>query len=897
MTGTVEILPPSRVVPLAGEAVRVDVATPFSLLSRDTACPGETVAAIFARQRVSSSLPVICLRNGEPVLRENDGWSATVAPGDVLTFLILPQGGNTLRTVAGLAAVAASLIAAPYLAPYLVTATGGFLSAGVASSLIAGGLAVGSGVLINGLMTTRPAPTMQQLQQTGGSAAAASPTYSLSAQGNQARLLSPIPRLYGTHLLYPDFAAQPWARFVGNEQYLYQLFCLGVGEYDVQSVRMGDLLVWSAADGDTRQITDIEIEFYEPGETVDLFRTNVFSSAEVNGQELRNFGISMTATFTSNEMVMTSPTPTVDVNLSGIRTGDRFDLSDGENTGSYLASLIREGLDTIVVADGVFSYQGSSAVVAELDHTVGPFVVCPSGKTVDTIEVDFVFPGGLYYHEDDNTLSSQTVDITVESRLIDDDGNPVDGEEFETLGDHSYSGSRRTALRFTEQYAMGAGRYEVRARRTNSKSLNQRSQTEVRWVGLKGFVPDDDTYSDVSLMAIKMRATDLTAQSTRTFNVIETGKVPVWDGDDWTDPAATDSIAWAIADMLRNSVYGAGLSDSQFDRAKLIDLHRTWVLRGDTFNGIYDTSRTLWDAVSACAAAGRAQPLIAGGLVTFVRDEPRRLAVGSFTPRNIKRGSLSVEHVLYDEENPIDDVIVEFKNAAKLYKDDEIQCSLPGSSSANPARINMFGVTDRDQAEREGLYRAAANKYGRIVAQFNTDMEGKLLLRGDPILVSVDFMGWGQSGDVVEELPGMILRLSQDLEWPDSGGSYIALSKKDNTVWGPCLVTRGAADSEVVIDPTDHGRVVLNDGDYSSFLLESATEQHATRFHFSTDTEMARRFRVAKINPRKSDDIVISGVLEDDRVYDADGAYNPSIPPQRSLDFSKSRNSAFVALF
>jgi len=37
-----------------------------------------------------------------------------------------------------------------------------------------------------------------------------SPTYSLQAQGNSARLEQPIPVQYGRMLAWPDFAAQPY---------------------------------------------------------------------------------------------------------------------------------------------------------------------------------------------------------------------------------------------------------------------------------------------------------------------------------------------------------------------------------------------------------------------------------------------------------------------------------------------------------------------------------------------------------------------------------------------------------------------------------------------------------------------------------------------------------------
>ena len=78
-----------------------------------------------------------------------------------------------------------------------------------------------------------------------GSSPAPSPTYALSAQGNQARLGQPIPVLYGRHLIYPDIATQPYQEYLNNEQYLYQLHVIGQGEYDLEQLRIEDTPITS----------------------------------------------------------------------------------------------------------------------------------------------------------------------------------------------------------------------------------------------------------------------------------------------------------------------------------------------------------------------------------------------------------------------------------------------------------------------------------------------------------------------------------------------------------------------------------------------------------------------------------------------------------------------------
>lgn len=72
------------------------------------------------------------------------------------------------------------------------------------------------------------------------SLSAQSPTYSLQAQGNQARLGNPIPVIYGRHLIYPDFASQPYYEYIDNNQYVYQLHVIGQGEYEIEKIMIED---------------------------------------------------------------------------------------------------------------------------------------------------------------------------------------------------------------------------------------------------------------------------------------------------------------------------------------------------------------------------------------------------------------------------------------------------------------------------------------------------------------------------------------------------------------------------------------------------------------------------------------------------------------------------------
>jgi hypothetical protein len=231
--------------------------------------------------------PTICLFNGAALLRAQ--WTETViGPGDVCAFVALPQGGgggggkNPLKTVLAIAVMIAAPEIAAWMAPELAAAaaasTSAFSGASLAFGALKAGIAIAGTALINAVIPS-PRPATPQLSFGGaGSTPAPSPTYTLTAQGNQARLGQPIPVIYGRHLVYPDLATDPWQEYVENQQFLHQLHVIGQGEYEIEAIRIEDTPIASFA--------EVQTEIVPPGGAVTLFEVNVVTAPEVAGQEL-----------------------------------------------------------------------------------------------------------------------------------------------------------------------------------------------------------------------------------------------------------------------------------------------------------------------------------------------------------------------------------------------------------------------------------------------------------------------------------------------------------------------------------------------------------------------------------------------------------------------------------
>lgn len=484
---------------------------------------------------------------------------------------------------------------------------------------------------------------------------------------------------------------------------------------------------------------------------------------------------------------------------------------------------------------------------------VGPFVVNPAETQITNISVDIEMPRGLYYANNDGSFSTRQVDWQIQRREIDDEGNPISG--WVTMATESHSAADNNPIRQTHKYTVPVGRYEVQALRTDTKDTDSRAGHELRWSALRGHIVGTTMPENVTMLALKMRATDnLSQRSSRLVNCIVMRKLPIWSpGMGWTTPVPTRSIAWAMADALR-AEYGAKLADERIDLQALYDLDVLWANRFDTFDAVFDQKLTVWEALNRIARCGRAVPFLQGGIVRVVRDEAKTLPVALFSPRNIVKDSFSIEYIMPGEDTA-DAVTVEYFND-KTWKPDEVTAALPGSTASQPAKVALYGCTNKAQALREGIYMAAANRYRRRLIAFRTELEGLIPTYGDLVSIAHDMPRWGEAGEIIAyEHPK--LTLSEPVTFADGQNHYISLRKRDGSVSGPWLVTAGASATEVLLTAQL---------DFTPF---TGTTEERTHFAFGVGENWAIKARVVAVQPR-GEQVEISCVAEHPSVHSAD---------------------------
>lgn len=685
--------------------------------------------------------PAIAIVGSKPAVRELGDWEYPLA-GARVQFRQLAMGGgggggsNPLQMVLQIAIIALAVATSVFLGP------GAFGIAGLGLSSFVANLA-GAGVMLLGtmLMGQLFPQNMPQGQLGANAAAAASPTYSINASGNRARLYQPEPEGFGRMKIVPDFVADTWTQYVGNDQIGYFVYGVGRGRYEVESLQFGETVFWrggSLVEDAGYEIRDIQ--FVEPGQAVTIFPDNVITSDEVSGQEL----------FAPND--------------------------------------------------------------AEFDGALGPYAANPPGTKTNKLVFDFVLQQGLGHYNDQGGLENYTVSWKIEYQAVDDFGNPA--SEWAVLDAPSLTAATLTPQRLTKAYDVAEGRYQARVVRASGTTGDGRTLDVLVWGAMRAVLPGTYAYP-ISCIAFSIKATNALTQAASTkFSVIATRKLPLYDraAKSWSEEVPTRSWAAAVSHVCKCR-WGGQLRDANIDLDALWSIDEKLRARGWHYDSYIDGAYLVWPLLVEMCQSQCVIPRFIGPVVSFVLDAADRPPAFALTPRNIVRNSFSVTYVTWSDETP-DDVTVEYLDADYGFRQRDVTAVLPESESREPASLNILGITGRDHAHKVAVAYAAHNRWQRIVAECQVEALGRVINRGDICTVAHPRFRNTAAGAVEAWDEGTLgLTLKRDMARNDGigdqgDGLYLALTRQDGSIWGPCRL-KTLEDKAAVLDSADYATLLL----------------------------------------------------------------------------------------
>lgn len=194
-----------------------------------------TIRQVLLAANVDPHQPITIQLDGEMV--EISDWDV-ICPteGQLLSVHATVQGGGGGGSNAvAIVAMIAIAVVAPYAGAAFASATVGAGAASFAavSAVGAAVFSIAGSLVIGAIFAPKPP------QISNNAPPQVSPTYSLTGGQNKARLYEPMPVVFGEHRMFLDYSARPFTEYRGDDQYLYQIFSLGLGTVSATDYKIG----------------------------------------------------------------------------------------------------------------------------------------------------------------------------------------------------------------------------------------------------------------------------------------------------------------------------------------------------------------------------------------------------------------------------------------------------------------------------------------------------------------------------------------------------------------------------------------------------------------------------------------------------------------------------------
>lgn len=636
----------------------------------EEACKSAKVKLAFAKNGIAQ-IGTRDFEKGVTVWRPvpKNAWKKRkLGEGELLRFRLLPSGGggggkNPLRTILTVVVAVVAIVAtiyAPYLAPEswgLVTAAGGLTTAGAVVGGIAG-LAVSTVgmVLINAIAPVK-APSVKGLSNNSSE----SKVYGVSAGRNEINQWGRVPAPLGRGRFAAPKAASPYTQTIGEDQYLHELFCLGIGDMNISKLQIGTTNI--------EEYTDCQYEIYkydpENPYSSPLYPTGVFqedlsietkhgvrnvrTTAECehfeldfsyNGLTWYNDDSSKSAVSVSYIIEYRKKDENVwkQVSTPTFIEGWSFRRKMEDMIGQYDKRLVvvsREKGVEFLADEGYLpagkiqlaKYQlGRSGSRYSLTLLEGKIV--PADKNISGFSVNA-------YIENSKKFSRASLVVDVSGGYISDVNEDFPQYSLEV----THSGAQSRLLRKTVPvYPKERAVYEVAVTRITDNSTNDRLINTSYWSALRSVSSDNpiNTNYPVNLLALKVRASGQLSGAIDTLTHSYETEVLDWDygTDSWVKRYSSNPAS-LIRHVLQDNIgLARPQSDDLIDVESFQEAHEYWEGRGWKYNLVCDSSVSVFERIQSMCAAGLASPTMVDGKWAIIIDKPRTNIACAFTSAN-----------------------------------------------------------------------------------------------------------------------------------------------------------------------------------------------------------------------------------------------------------------------
>lgn len=685
--------------------------------------------------------------NGEII--EQDQWALTFpAVGDNVAIVLVPQGGDIGKTLGMIAIVIVAAVAAYFTGGAAAAAWGPAWGAAV-------GAAVGATVTLIGTLAINalfPPPAMSFDSSTG--AASESATYGFNKQSNTATPYGAIPRVYGRLKLFPVLAAVPYIVSKGDTQYLYQIFTAGYGPLKIEDLRIGDnplstyqgveyYIHQSLTSGDQLQIVKFDTWqdpysiYLKKGVIATAETTDDADSAWIDIQFAQGLcWISSTSGSRNTQSVEFS------IKCREVGSGTWQNMTDFnasvEGNANVKVDVVRK--EWTQISDVYTAENPNFPTVSELPDS--------SSRANNEKVTKTWYEGGdewnsgtTYFQDYENhyELAGTSNIIHVEATTQ---------KPFYTT----------VKLNFPKR-----GKYEVQVIRQTDDREDQTTNPSYDkayfacLTSVKNVAPIRPD-KPISVVELKIKATEQLNGQISNFNFIATSMLPVYDGNSWS-LRETRNPAWAYLDVMRGEGAKRKMPDERLDLPAFLDWAR-WCDQ-PALNAPnepraccdlqFASQTTAWEALKTIASTGYAAPADNAGKFSITIDRLRDSPVQLFTPRNIIAFSGEMNyhiqpHALRMQFTPTNETV---QDEVVVFDDGYSADGAGGTKVATIYEtVKLVGITRPTQAYVLGRRAIAQGRLRIETFSLTCDAENLLAGRGSWVRVAHDVpklaAGWGK---------------------------------------------------------------------------------------------------------------------------------------------------------
>ncbi len=357
------------------------------------------------------------------------------------------------------------------------------------------------------------------------------------------------------------------------------------------------------------------------------------------------------------------------------------------------------------------------------------------------LNVDIFFLSGLGKYNDEGKLKETSVTVKAYYKKADEPD-----ASYQLLGNFTETGNVITGKELkTKRYAITktglvSSMYTVKITRETGDSTDNKVIDDV-YVGSIRAIKDELPVSarrcrQLTLLALKIKATEKLNNVVQKLNFIAQSKMPVWDGihsgsSGWTQSKLTSNPASAAVYAMQTEIAQQRLASSEIDWTSFERLYTWCNVHGYECNTYITDSMSISQLLSAIGSTCRTEILRMNGKITALMDIERSSAVQLFTPRN----SYNYSETIISADIP-DALNIGFEDKDSGYAANEfyVYNTPSGNKAEEPHTIQdvqLWGVTSSEQARKLGMWKYAVTRNRPFFHTWSCDVEYLMCQKGD----------------------------------------------------------------------------------------------------------------------------------------------------------------------